>query len=134
MPNYAGLFHGYRELPAAGRRAVYFHWYLPIPPENRLQYWHWDLLGPVPFWYEVYSGLAEDDYPADFIQFPFQSRLIMATIRDAPAYIIWTYDGVDELPERRFDLGFARLEAAVGFKIRNAEPGISARYQIIPML
>lgn len=128
-------YHGYRELaplpPGGGMRPW---WFRPIKPEIRLQYWQWDLLGPVPFWYEVYSGLAEDDYQSDFIEFPFTSRLIMATITDAPAYIIWTYDGVTELPERRFDLGFARLEAAVGFKVKNAEPGIPARYQIIAML
>lgn len=131
-----GAFFGYRALPRE-RAAVYSWRFLPPDPEVRLQYWHWDLLGPIPFWYDVYAGLAADDYPEDFVLFPFEphmSRLIIATIRDAPAYLIFTYDGVTEQPERRFDLGFARLEAARGFKIRNAEPGRACRYQIIPMI
>lgn len=127
-----GGFRGYRSPPPSapvGPRV----WWFPLPdPEVRLSYFDYDLLGPVPFQYEVYRGLADDEYSEDFISFGFQSRLIIATIRDAPAFIIFTYDGETEQPARRFDLGFARLEAARGFKIRNVEPGIPSRYQIIP--
>lgn len=111
------------------------HWYsfTPPDPEVRLQNWSWDLLGPIPFDYEVYTGLGEDDYPDNFTMFGFMSRLIFCTIRDAPGEIIFTYDGVTEQPARRFDLSFQRLEAAVGFKIRTADPGIPCRYQVVPM-
>ena len=134
MPHYGtGVFLGFRGLAAAPRGRMPSWRYVPTDPEVALKYWHWDLLGPVPFSYDVFGGLAEDDYPADFVMFPFQSRLLMATIRDGPAMIKFTYDGATEQPERRFEIGFARLEAARGFKIRNAEAGRPCRYQIIPM-
>lgn len=136
-----GAYWGYRAFSSSRVMRVVHHMFLPPDPELRLQYWHWDLLGPVPFWYRNCSGFAEDDYQDDFVMFEFpgapdqyMTRLIIATIRDAPAYLVFTYDGVTEQPERRFDLGFARVEAARGFKIRNAEPGRPCRYQIIPML
>ncbi len=128
-----GVFWGFREAApplSGGMRMWVLH---PPQKELRLEYWHWDLLGPIPFQYENYKGYAEDDYPDDFQLFPFQSRLIIATIRDAPAYLRLTYDGITEQPERRFDIGFARIEAARGFKIRNAEPGRACTYQMIPM-
>lgn len=127
-----GIFYGYRERAPVRRASTRLWLFPPSDPEIRLTYWDWDLLGPIPFSYDVFSGYAGDDYPDDFVLFPFQSRLIIATIRDAPAYIRFTYDGVTEQPERRFDLGFARVEAARGFKIRNADPGIQSQYQIIP--
>lgn len=126
-------FWGYRGYRAPAGK-TYFWRYTPPDPEVALKYWHWDLMGPVPFSYNVCSGVAGDAYPADFVEFGFQSRLIIATIRDAPAIISFTYDGVTEQPERRFEIGFARLEAARGFKIRNAEAGRPCRYQIIPMI
>lgn len=137
MAHIQGAFFGYRELARPPRVRMPSWRFTPPDPEQRLEYWHWDLMGPTTFWYDVYRGLAEDSYPADFVLFPFEphmSRLIIATIRDAPAYIIFTYDGETEQPERRFDLGFARLEAIRGFKIKNAEPGRVCRYQMIPMI
>ncbi len=128
-----GIFYGYRERAPAPRGKPILWTFRPPEPELRLKYWHWEALGPIPFDYDVFSGYAEDDYPDDFTAFPFQSRLIIATIRHAPAYIRFTYDGITEQPERRFDIGFARIEAARGFKIRNADPGIRSEYQIIPM-
>lgn len=129
----SGAFYGYRELPRPPKARTRPWRLLPPTKELRLEYWHWDLLGPIPFCYENYRGLAEDDYGADFTLFPFMARLLIATIRDAPAYLILTYDGITEQPERRFDLGFARVEAVVGFKIRNAEPGRICSYQVVPM-
>lgn len=129
-----GTFFGYRERLPVSKGAISF-WMPPhILPEVALKYWHWDLMGPVPFWYENYAGLATDDYPDDFVLFSFMSRLVMGTIRDAPAYIILTYDGETEQPERLFDQGFARLEGARGFKIKNANPGIACNYQLMPMI
>lgn len=129
----SGTFYGYRELAKPPKKNTPFWAFTPPDPELRLEYWQWDVLGPVPFQYQVYRGSAEDDYQVDFVSFPFQTHLILGFIRDAPAYITLTYDGLNEQPERRFDLGFMRLEAAMGFKIRNAEPGISSRYQIVVM-
>lgn len=129
-----GSFWGYREKPkvlVGGGRLWLFP---PIDPQIRLNYWHWDLLGPVPFQYRVFSGLANDNYPNDFIEFGFMSRLIFCTIRENPGTLILTYDGVTEQPEREFTLSFIRLEACVGFKIKNAQPGFPCNYQIIPML
>ena len=131
--NHAGSFFGYREKKPKPKLRVGGWTYTPPDPEVRLEYWSWDLLGPVPFQYDVYAGFSADEFPDDFVSFPFQSRLIIGTIRDAPADLILTYDGITEQPARRFGLGFARLEAARGFKIRSAEAGRPCRYQIIPM-
>lgn len=125
-------FWGYRGA-ALGPGRTYFWRYIPPDQEQALKYWHWDLLGPIPFDYEVYSGTAEDNFPDSPVIYPFMCRLILATIRDAPAMISFTYDGETDQPERRFEIGFTRLEAARGFKIRNAEPGRACRYQVIPM-
>lgn len=140
---------GYRELappaPPAGRRGWTFPsmskgatYSFPLPPPPlRLQYWHWDLLGPIPFTYKVFRGEAADDYAAAFqeIDLPYgMTRLIVCTIRDNPARLIFTYDGINELPEREFSIGFARVEAVVGFKVKNAIPGMTARYQLCFML
>lgn len=125
-------YWGYRTPPPFAGRT--YAWTFPPPDkEQRLEYWHWDLLGPIPFDYEVFSGTAEDDYPDDIVPFPFMSRLIVVTLRDAPAMIRFSYDGENDQPERRFEIGFARLEGARGFKIRNAEAGRACRYQVIPM-
>jgi len=100
-------------------------------------YWHWDLLGPIPFSYKVFSGEATDDYAADFqdIDLPYgMTRLIVCTIRDNPAKLIFTFDGVNALPEREFSIGFARLEAVRGFKVKNAIPGLTSRYQLCFMM
>lgn len=143
-----GAFFGYREHEVArvlSRRGWVFRsaskitpWRFPAsPPPLRLMYWHWDLLGNVPFTYKVFSGEATDNYAADFqeIDLPYgMTRLIVCTIRDNPATLIFTYDGVNELPEREFSIGFARVEAVVGFKVRNARPGMTARYQLCFML
>lgn len=125
-----GTFYGYREQPKK-KGATPFWTYRPADPEIRLSYWGWDLLGPTPFEYTVYRGEATDEYSDSFIEFPFMSRLIICTIRDGPAFIRLTYDGIEEQPERRFDRGWARLEAARGFKIRNAEVARICRYQVI---
>lgn len=129
----SGAFYGYREKPPTPKLRMYSWTFTPPDPEIRLESWSWDLLGPTPFEYDVYSGLAEDDYQNDFVLFPFVSRLLLVTIRDAPGELIFTFDGVEEQPQRQFDLGFLRLEAAAGFKIRNAEVGNICRYQVIPM-
>ena len=132
-----GTFYGYRERRVPPRLRTPSWHFTPPDPEVRLTYWDWDLLGPVPFVYDVFAGFAEDEYPEDFVMFPFDPfpcRLVIGTIRDGPALLIFTYDGETEQPERRFDLGFARLEACRGFKIKNAEPGRICRYQMIPML
>ena len=128
-----GTFFGYREMPVTGGLITLWK-YPSILPELRLEYWDWANLGPIPFWYENFRGNAEDDYPADFVIFPFVSRLLMVTVRDGPAEIIFTFDGVTEQPERRFETGFAAVEAARGFKIRNAELGRTCRYQVIPSI
>ena len=105
-----------------------------IIPETKLEIWGYDMLGPVPFDYRVYRGYAEDAYPADFVTLPFQSRMIAATISEAPADLIISYDGITAEPERRFDTGFGRLEAAKAFMIKNHVPGNISHYQLIPMI
>ena len=129
----AGTFFGYRGIafPTGGYTPF---WSFPSPrPEVRIREWEWDLLGPVTFEYGVFAGFPDDDYPANFTMFGFQTRLIMAMVRDAAVNIILTYDGITEQPERRFELGFGNMEAAVGFKVRNAEAGIQGSYQLLPM-
>jgi len=131
MADYFGVFYGYREI-ALPRVMGGPGWrFKPKEPEIRLKYWHWDLLGSIPYFYEVYWGYTEEEYPDGYTLFPFESRLIMATIRDAPLYCTFTYDGFEPQPERRFGLGFARVEAAKGFMVRNAEPGIPSQYQFM---
>ncbi len=133
MGAYTGGFFGYREKPPSPKLRMYGWKFTPPDPEIRLKYSSWDLLGPTPFRYDVYGGLAGNDYQTDFVRFPFVSRLLLITVRDAPGELIFTFDGIDEQPQRQFDLGFITLEAAAGFKVRNAEVGNICRYQVIPM-
>jgi len=130
--NFAGgSFIGYREWLITGMtRRV--HARLPtVKPAIRLKYFDWDNLGPFGYKYEVKSGTAEDNFPAEFTKFSFQSRLIVAQIWDNPADVQLTYDGVEALPIRFFEYGFIRVESAIGFRIRNLLPGLPARYSII---
>lgn len=134
MAIFSGSFFGYREYTkkaALISRPVVFP---VIDPEIRLQWWHWDLLGPIPYAYNVFKGLANDDFPDKFILFPFFTRMILANIRDNPAKLQFCYDQDEEVyfDEREFDSGFIRVEAAWGFRIKNAVPGNPARYQIVP--
>ena len=137
----AGTFYGYRALAPVAGGGMHAWRFFPPDPVVGLEYWNFELGGPVTFWYANHRGTAEDEYPDDFVFFPtpgtpgqYSSRLIIATIRDNPCLLTLTYDGINAQPERRFDRGFARLEAARGFKIKNAERGSPCRYQLIPML
>ena len=135
MASLSGSFFGYREYvkkPVVGGRLIVFP---PIEPEIRLQWWHWDLLGPIPYAYDVFKGTADDAFPDDFVLFPFFTRMILANIRDNPAKLQFCYDqeGKIYFDERQFDIGFIRVEAAWGFRIKNAVPGNPARYQIVPL-
>ena len=91
------------------------------------------MLGPIPYDYKVYWGDAPDDYQADFIMLPFHTRAVHCTVMDSPGMLKFTYDGVEELPEREFGIGFERVEAIRGFKIKNKYPGNICRFQVMPL-
>jgi hypothetical protein len=131
--HYAGLFHGYRELAAISaklRRGVRL--YAP-PPRTRLAWFHWDLLGPVPYDYRVYAGYADDEF-SDYVYLPFMSRLVLCSIHENDAILQFMYNEATECPKRLFEIGFERVEAVIAFRIKNAVPGNVARYQIAPMV
>lgn len=131
---YEGGYWGYREVrkPPGGRRRGW-HFTPPDPP-IRLKWWHWELLGPIPFDWRIFSGTTEDDFGSMFLagfDHDYSSRAVVANIREAPAEIIFSHDGETEMEVRQFDTGFIRLEALRGFKIRSAYLGIPSRYQIM---
>lgn len=129
----SGSFFGYRERPPAmpqKRRAVRLY---TFKPRTRLAWFHWDLLGPVPYDYRVYEGYASDTF-GDYIPIPYMSRMIVCNIRENDAILQFMYNEAAECPERLFELGFARVEAVIAFRIRNAIPGSPAYYQISPMI
>ena len=141
--DHPATFFGYREYekPVLSRRGARL--FTPVArratrldePLERLapKWFHWDLLGPTPYDYEVHSGEARDTYSDAFILTRFQTRAVLCTVTDNPAYLVFTYDGATALPERFFDTGFTRVESIRGFKIRNAMPGQVARYQVVAL-
>jgi len=132
---YEGGFFGYREVrkpPGGARRG----WHpSPVDPPIRLKWFHWELLGPLPFDWRIFSGTTGNDFQDSLIPVGFDgdysSRAVLANIREAPAQIIFSNDGETENDMREFHYGFIRLEAIRGFKIRSAYVGIPSRYQLM---
>lgn len=132
---YEGGFFGYREVakpPGGARRGSHP---TAIDPPIRLKWWHWELLGPLPFDWRIFSGTTGNDFQSSFIPVGFDHdyccRMLFAHIREAPAEIIFSYDGVTDSPVREFQYGFVKIEAIKGFKIRSAYAGIPSRYQFM---
>lgn len=132
---YEGGFYGYREVrkpPGGARRG----WHpSPVDPPIRLKWFHWELLGPLPFDWRIFSGTTGDNFQDSLVSVGFDhdysSRAVLAHIREAPAQIIFSNDGETENDMREFQYGFIRLEAIRGFKIRSAYVGIPSRYQFM---
>lgn len=104
-----------------------------IPPPkwpNRLKWWMWDKLGPKPYEYVVFSGLAGDDYQDEWTSIDFNTRVMYGTVRENNAIIKFQYRNTFEPQERQFYLGFVLLECVSGFKIKNAVQGLPAQYTI----
>lgn len=133
MNHAGGSFIGYREyLPTGMSRRI--HAGLPtVRPAMRLHWFDWDNLGRFGYDYQVLTGTAEDEFPAEFIRFRFQSRLVCAQVWGNPADFQLTYDGTNPLPVRVFEYGFIRVESAVGFRVRNFVPGLPSRYSILAL-
>lgn len=130
MPHYDAKFYGYREfvLKLGGIRPMPPR--PPDPPPNRLKWWEWDLLGPIPYDYKFFNGIAGDAYPADFTEIGWNTRMMYGLVRQHPAIFQFRYKTGMEPDEREFDIGFIRLESVTGFKIRNARQGLDASYTI----
>jgi len=139
--HYEGVYIGYREyILKLGGRTPMVH--LPIPTRtpsfakappkwpNRLKWWMWEKLGPKPYEYRVFSGLANDDYPDEWTSIDFNTRVMYGIVKENNAMLKFQYRQSFEPQERQFYLGFILLECVSGFKIKNAVPGLPAKYEI----
>lgn len=131
--HHAAIFVGYREFRAVPVRRPR----LPLAPVGlyvtpRLTRAEVLNLGKLPYELVVYSGTAEDAYPADYVQLPYISLITFLLIWDGPACVRFEHkvDGV-QFPERETDRGFMSPEAVTGFMIRNAHAGHPSRYQFV---
>lgn len=136
MAHYDGKWWGYRELEIVRGGVVYMP--SPMMPVQGpgFEAWMMSQQSYQSFRYKVYSGLAADDYPVDFITVDtdlggMTSRQVMISVFDNPVDIITTYDGVTELGQRYFEAGYMGIEAIRGFKVRNFLPGRQSRYQVV---
>ena len=135
--NYIGVFWGYRERDAEVSSLVVYS-PPPIMPVQGpgFEAWMMTQQSYSSFRYRVITGLADDDYPDDFIMVDtdlggMTSRQVMISVFDNPVDIITTYDGVTELSQRYFEAGFVGIEAIRGFKVRNFLPGRQSAYQVV---
>ena len=126
-----GDFWGYREIFIPRRGGVGRRPPRVIPNYIRMPLPELDMLIGIPYKYKVFEGSAGDNYPADYSMFGFDTKIVMGIIKNHPATIEGTIDGVTPLEEKTSELGFLRLESLQGFKIKNSIPGLPAKYQMI---
>jgi hypothetical protein len=82
---------------------------------------------------QIIANSANDDYSDDFIPFDFYTRHILITTWDNPIDVILTRHGQESWYVNVNGFGFLKKLAVRGYKIKNTNPGMVARYQIVAM-
>jgi hypothetical protein len=78
----------------------------------------------------VFSGSAGDQFPANYVDAGLDFRLIALIILDHPADVVFSKDGINDMIGFRSEGGYLEVLNARYFKIKNANPGFIANYQL----
>ena len=128
-----GAFYGYREIAPSGkkyRRAVRLArkgW------PNGPSFFHFAMMGPIPYGYAIFEGTAPDAFPPAMTSFPFFARMLQIKVTEATAEIRISYDGLTLGEIMEYDGPSVHVQGARGFMIRNRIPGLPAKYQVIAL-
>jgi hypothetical protein len=79
----------------------------------------------------VFSGNAPDQFQPNYIDFGLDSRIIELQVLDHPVDILFSRNGVDVLVTFQSQGGYVDALYAKSFKIKNTNPGFTARYQLV---
>lgn len=82
--------------------------------------------------YQALNGTAADAYSA-LEKYDISPRMALLYVFDNPLILQFTYDGINYVDERRFDVGRFLIEVSVGYRVKNATAGLNSRYQILFM-
>lgn len=78
----------------------------------------------------VFSGVAPDQFPADYVDFGLDSRIIELMVLNHPVDVVFSRNGRDVLVSFESQGGYVDALYAKAFKIKNTNPGYTARYQL----
>jgi hypothetical protein len=76
-------------------------------------------------------GDAPDDYPEDWIQIGFPTRMIIVTIAENAVDIQWSYDGETVNVEKTQWRSDRQAHSVRAFRVRNHTRGAVAWYQVL---
>jgi len=79
---------------------------------------------------KVFSGVAPDQLQDNYIDFGLDSRIIELMVLDNPVDIVFSRNGRDVLVGFESQGGYVDALYAKAFKIKNTNPGYTARYQL----
>ena len=82
---------------------------------------------------QIIANSASDDYSDDFIPFDFYTRFIFLSTWDNPVDIIFTRHGTENFYIAINGFGFLKKLAVRGYKIKNSNPTLTARYQLVAL-
>jgi hypothetical protein len=80
---------------------------------------------------KVFNGIAPDQFQAEYMNFGFNSRIIELTVLYHPVEVLFSRNSRDVLVGYQLQGGYVDLMYANSFKIRNANPGYTALYQLV---
>jgi hypothetical protein len=126
-----GSFYGYREEDIGEPLRQRLRPMAGVPPPPQLTPIEVERLSFPTYLYAVFSGEAPDDYPDDWIQVGFMTRMVVITVANAPLDIMVTYDGTTVMQEEVLREGHRDVKAIQGFRVRNTLPGWISWYQIV---
>ena len=90
-----------------------------------------DLTEIISYKMQIIANSASDDYSDDFIKFDFYTRHILITTWNNPVDVILTRHGTESWYVNVNGFGFLKKLAVRGYKIKNTNPGMVARYQMV---
>lgn len=90
-----------------------------------------DLTEIISYKMQIIANSASDDYPDEFIKFDFYTKHILITTWDNPVDVILTRHGQENWYINVNGFGFLKKLAVRGYKIKNTNPGMVARYQMV---
>jgi hypothetical protein len=92
-----------------------------------------DLTEIIAYKMQIIANSAGDNYGDDFIPFDFYTRHILITTWDNPIDVILTRHGQESWYVNVNGYGFLKKLAVRGYKIKNTNPGMVARYQVVAL-
>ena len=128
-----GVYFGYRELVLGGSAAIYS--YAALSPDWIANLYPWDIdsLAHPAFQYRVYSGIAGDDWPANWTMFEYETRMLKIDVTDNWLDFSFTHQGQFAGDIRKTVKNEYTLEAVAGFTVKNRTAGCPGKYQIMAM-